>query len=119
MYIIISVQEIKPKLIQLQHLPLSSLACLLTVLSVTIRDGSPPLLLGVLSMCDSSNIFASCKKSLSMLFEFLAEVSRKSMSFSCANFRPCSCVISLSIRSLLLPAEKDNLYNSSDQKKTQ
>ena len=135
MYIIISMQEIKPKTNQLQHPPLSPLACLLTVLSVTVRGGFPPLLqpcteavhgtgarlpllappscdLGFLSMCESSNFFASCKKSSSMLFELLAEVSRKGMSFSCANCRPCSCVISLFVRSLLFPAGKSTVFES-------
>ena len=38
-----------------------------------------------------------------MLWEFLADVSRKGMSFSLANCFPRSEVISRSVRSLLLP----------------
>ena len=124
MYIIISVQEIKSRTNQ-QHPPPPPLACSLDVfwVSVTVLGCLPPLVapppcdLGLLSTCDSRNVFASCMKSSSMLFEFLAEVSRKGMSFSCANCLPSSCVISLSVRSLLLPTEKNNQYNSSYKNK--
>ena len=124
MYIIISVQEIKSKNNQ-QHPPPPPLACSLEVfwVSVTVLGCFPPLLppppcdLGLLSTCDSRNVFASCKKSSSMLFEFLAEVSRKGMSFSCANCRPSSCVISLSVRSLLLPAQEITSITAALKKK--
>lgn len=104
-----------------QHPPPPPLFCSLDVfwVSVTVLGCLPPLLppacgFSFLSICDSRSVFASCKKSSSMLSEFLAEVSRNGMSFSFANCLPNSGVISLSVRSLLLPACNRNCTVKSD-----